>query len=56
MPDIERSEQTQETMALLKILELGNKQIQEGDVYPTSEVFARLREAGRAKVLRKERF
>lgn len=42
--DIESYEQTQETMALLKILALGNRQIEEGRVRPLAEVVARLRE------------
>jgi prevent-host-death family protein len=36
-------EQTQETMALLKILALGNRQIEEGKVAPAAEVVKRLR-------------
>jgi prevent-host-death family protein len=36
-------EQTQETMAFLKILALGNRQIEEGKVEPVAEVVARLR-------------
>lgn len=42
--DIESYEQTQETMAMLKILALGNRQIEEGRVRPLAEVVARLRE------------
>lgn len=42
--DIESYEQTQETMALLRILALGNRQIDEGRVQPLAEVVARLRE------------
>ena len=41
--DIESYEQTQETMALLKILALGNRQIEEGKVEPATEVINRLR-------------
>jgi PHD/YefM family antitoxin component YafN of YafNO toxin-antitoxin module len=41
--DIETYEQTQETLALLKILALGNKQIEEGRTKPASEVFSRIR-------------
>ena len=41
--DIESYEQTQETMALLKILALGNRQIKEGKVEPAAEVIKRLR-------------
>lgn len=42
--DIESFEQTQETMALLKILALGNRQIEEGRTQPAAEVIERLRE------------
>ena len=42
--DIESYEQTQETMALLKILALGTRQIEEGKVQPAEEVINRLRE------------
>ncbi len=41
--DIESFEQTQETMALLKILALGNRQIEEGKSQPAAEVIKRLR-------------
>lgn len=44
MQDIESYEQTQETMALLKILALGARQIEEGKVQPVEEVVHRLRE------------
>jgi prevent-host-death family protein len=43
MQAIESYEQTQETMALLKILALGNRQIEEGKVEPAAEVIKRLR-------------
>jgi hypothetical protein len=36
-------EQTQETLALLKILALGNRQIEDGKVQPASKFIARLR-------------
>jgi prevent-host-death family protein len=42
--DIESFEQTQETMALLKILALGTRQIREGKVQPAENVIKRLRE------------
>ncbi len=42
--DIESYEQTQETMALLKILALGNRQIEEGKVRTVDKVVKRLRE------------
>ena len=41
--DIASYEQTQEAMALLKILALGNRQIEEGKVQPAVEVLKRLR-------------
>ena len=44
MQDIESYEQTQETMALLKILALGNRQIEEGKVEPAANMIKRLRE------------
>ncbi len=40
---IEGYEQTQETMALLKILALGNRQIEEDRVQPVADVIKRLR-------------
>ena len=42
--DIESYEQTQETLALLKILALGMGQIEEGKVLPAEDVIRRLRE------------
>ncbi len=42
--DIESYEQTQETMALLKILALGTRQIEEGKVQPAKDVIKHLRE------------
>ena len=42
--DIASYEQTQETMALLKILALGTRQIEEGKVQPAEEVIKHLRE------------
>ena len=41
--DIESYEQTQEAMALLKILALGSRQIEEGKVQPAADVIKRLR-------------
>lgn len=41
--DVASYEETQETLALLKILALGNKQIVEGKVKPVAEVVKRLR-------------
>ena len=42
--DIESFEQTQQTMALLKILALGIRQAEEGNVLPAENVIKRLRE------------
>lgn len=41
--DVVSYEATQETMALLKILALGNRQIAEGKVVPAADVIRRLR-------------
>lgn len=43
--DIASYEQTQEAMALLKILALGNRQIEAGKVRPAATVIKRLRES-----------
>ncbi len=42
--NIESYEQTLETMALLKILALGNRQIEEGKLEPAASVIERLRQ------------
>jgi len=42
--DIASWEQTQETLALLKILALGTRQIEAGEVEPAADVIARVRE------------
>ena len=42
--DIESYEQTLETMALLKILAIGMRQIEQGNVLPAEDVTKRLRE------------
>lgn len=47
--DIESYEQTQETMALLKILALGMRQIEEGKILPAEDVIRRLREGQEAR-------
>lgn len=41
--DVVSYEATQETMALLKILALGNRQIEEGKLVPAADVIRRLR-------------
>ena len=43
MQDIASYEQAQETLALLKILALGNRQIEEGKIRPAADVAADLR-------------
>jgi prevent-host-death family protein len=43
--DIATYEQTQETMALLKVLALGNRQIQEGKILPANAAIKRLRKS-----------
>lgn len=43
MQGIRSYERTQETMALLKILALGNRQIEQGDVEPANDVIKRIR-------------
>lgn len=43
LQDVASYEETQETMALLKILALGNKQIEQGKVKPVTDVVKRLR-------------
>ncbi len=45
--DINSYEQTQETLAMLKILALGNRQIDEGKVKPATDVLERLRSQNR---------
>ena len=44
LQDIDSFERTQETMALLKMLALGNRQIDAGRVQPAADAIARLRE------------
>ena len=44
LQDIDSFEKTQETMALLKILALGNRQIEAGQVEAAADVITRLRE------------
>ena len=43
LQDIKSFEKTQETMALLKILALGNRQIEEGEVVSASDAIKRIR-------------
>ena len=44
LQDVASYEETQETFALLKILALGNQEIDSGKTKPVTEVMARLRE------------
>ncbi len=48
LQDIHSFEQAQETMALLKILALGNSQIEEGRVEPAVSAVKRLRKVRKA--------
>ena len=43
MQDVASYEATQETLALLKILALGNREVEEGKVKPVADVVRRLR-------------
>ncbi|MBN1141160.1 MAG: type II toxin-antitoxin system Phd/YefM family antitoxin [Deltaproteobacteria bacterium] len=47
--DIQSYEQTQETMALLKILALGGRQIEEGRVQAAGDVIQRLRDRNQGR-------
>ena len=47
--DIDSYESMQETLALLKILALGSRQIETGQVQPADDVIARLRERRQAR-------
>ncbi|MER2471194.1 type II toxin-antitoxin system Phd/YefM family antitoxin [Photorhabdus laumondii] len=46
--DIASYEQTQETIALLKILALGQQQVKAGEVTPVKEVVQRLKNKGKS--------
>jgi len=43
LQDIVSYEETQESLALLKILALANKQVEQGNIRPARAVFARIR-------------
>lgn len=47
--DIKSYEQTQETIALLKLLALSNRQIEEGKVLPLDEAMKRVRDKKKAR-------
>jgi prevent-host-death family protein len=49
MQDVASYEETQETLALLKVLALGNREVEEGKVKPVAEVVRRLRAKKNAK-------
>lgn len=49
MQGIDSFEQTQETMALLKILALGTLQIENGKVQPAADVIQRLRDRSKGR-------
>jgi prevent-host-death family protein len=49
MQDIESYEQLQETMALLKILALGTRQIEEGKIQPVKNIIERLRDRSKTR-------
>jgi prevent-host-death family protein len=46
LQDVVSYEQTQETLALLKILALGNQEVEEGRFAPLDEAVERVREQG----------
>jgi len=46
LQDVASFEATQETLALLKVLALGNREIEQGKVKPVAEVVQRLRAKG----------
>lgn len=48
LQDVHSFEKNQETMALLKILALGNAQIEKGQVTPVAKAFAEVRRNSRA--------
>lgn len=49
LQDVATWERTQESLALLKILALGNRQIEEGKVKPFAEAVEHLRRLGRER-------
>jgi prevent-host-death family protein len=48
LQDVSSFEKNQETMALLKILALGNAQIEKGQVTPAAKAFAEVRRRNKA--------
>ena len=55
LQDVASYEQTQETLALLKVLALGNEDLQAGRVKPVADVAARLRAKHAATATSRER-
>ena len=55
LQDVASYEQTQETLALLKVLALGNEDVQAGRVTPVADVAARLRAKHAATPASRER-
>jgi prevent-host-death family protein len=53
MQDVASYEQTQETLALLKILALGNQQIEDGEAVAAADVISKLRRKGERKKRRR---
>jgi prevent-host-death family protein len=47
--DVRSYEESQETMALLKILAIGNKQIEAGETYPLKDVISEIRKGRSAQ-------
>jgi PHD/YefM family antitoxin component YafN of YafNO toxin-antitoxin module len=43
LQDVGQYEETQETLALLKVLALTNRQVEEGKVRPVADAFSRIR-------------
>ncbi len=43
LQDVRQYEETQETLALLKVLALTNRQVEEGKLRPAADTFARIR-------------
>ena len=43
LQDVRSFDETQETLALLKVLAIGNQDVEQGQVKPVTEVVARLR-------------
>lgn len=55
LQDVESYEQTQDTLAMLQILAMSDKDVAQGKVYPADEVFAELHEKVRRAKTAKSR-